>query len=297
MRVEGIAAPAVAMAPAAASWFPWPKPSAPTEPTTLPGPELPQVRPSHPQLPYPVTLAELERRAGAAAADPANRTSPRAHPSTMRNAHYANTRSQLAYALSGPYNTVEGDLRLRDGIPVMQHDNISRRDMTFEQWALLVHRAGKHLRLDIKEARAIGPVEDVLRRHGIPDDVVTFNVSAGLPWSDGHVPVDHVVALRARHPGAWIGINLAVPEGPVYRYAALVARRIGPERLGTTVLAGFADEDDVRRLRSRFEFVSAWNIPGLKHLDIPTEAARLRAIGVNGMLDLRSKGDPLEYDD
>lgn len=215
----------------------------------------------------------------------------------MRNAHYANTRSQLAFALSGPYNTVEGDLRMRDGVPVMQHDDISRRDLTFEQWAILVHRAGKHLRMDFKEATALAPVEAILRRLGIPDDVLTFNVSAALPWSEGHVPVDDVVALRAHHPGSWITINLAVPDGPVYRYAACVARRLGPERLGTTVLAGFVNEPEIRRLRSAFEFVNAWNVPSLKALDIATESARLRAIGVNGMLDLRVQGDPLENDD
>lgn len=281
--------------PAPAHWRPWPHHPHPQEPTTLPGPELPQLRPIHPALPYPVSLAELERRA--AAADPAHRIAPRAHPSTMRNAHYANTRSQLAFALSGPYNTVEGDLRLRDGIPVMQHDDISRRDLTFEQWALLVHRAGKHLRIDIKEATALRPVEEILRRHGIPDDVVTFNVSAALPWSEGHVPSDDVVALRAAHPGSWITINLAVPEGPVYRYAAFIARRIGRERLGTTVLAGFVGADQVQHLRGAFEFVNAWNVPGLRRLDLAAESARLRAIGVNGMLDLRAQGDPLEYDD
>ncbi len=295
MRTAVATTPAMASsAPAPEHWRPWPHQPHPTEPTTLPGPEWPQLRPNHPALPYPVTLAELERRA--AAADPAHRIAPRAHPSTMRNAHYANTRSQLAFALSGPYNTIEGDLRMRDGIPVMQHDDIGRRDLTFEQWALLVHRAGKHLRMDFKEATALRPVEEILRRHGIPADKVTFNVSAALPWSEGHVPVDEVVALRARNPGAWITINLAVPDGPVYRYAAHVAKRIGSERLGTTVLAGFVDAGDVSRLRGAFEFVNAWNVPLLKNLDLAVEAARLRAIGVNGMLDLRAQGDPLEFD-
>lgn len=284
-----------ALPPAPTGWCPWPIKRPPQEPTTLPGPELPQLPPVHRALPYPVSLAELERRA--ATADPAHRIAPRAHPSTMRNAHYANTRSQLAFALSGPYNTVEGDLRMRDGIPVMQHDDISRHDLTFEQWALLVHRAGKHLRLDFKEATALRPVEAILRRHGIPDDMVTYNVSAALPWSEGNVAIDEVVALRARNPGSWITINLAVPEGPVYRYAAFIAKRIGPERLGTTVLAGFVGADQVKHLRGAFEFVNAWNVPGLRNLDIAAESARLRAIGVNGMLDLRAQGDPLEYDD
>ncbi|MCW2922119.1 MAG: hypothetical protein JWL76_1993 [Thermoleophilia bacterium] len=295
MRTAVTAAPALASPVPASGWCPWPREPQPAEPTTLPGPEWPQVRPAHPALPFPVSLAELERRA--AAADPAFRIAPRAHPSTMRNAHYANTRSQLAFALSGPYNTVEGDLRMRDGIPVMQHDDISSRDLTFEQWAILVHRAGKHLRMDFKEATALAPVEAILRRLGIPDDVLTFNVSAALPWSEGHVPVDDVVALRAQHPGSWITINLAVPDGPVYRYAACVARRLGPERLGTTVLAGFVNEPEIRRLRAAFEFVNAWNVPALKDFDIAAESARLRAIGVNGMLDLRSSGDPLENDD
>lgn len=295
MRVPVVPMPVVVSHGAAPEWKP--TPGKPTEPTTLPGPEYPAVKPRHEALPYPVTLAELERRAAAAALDPTYRVRPGAHPSELRNAHYANTRTQLAYALSGPYNSVEGDLRMRDGIPVMQHDQISRRDMTFEQWALAVHRAGKHLRLDFKEAEAIAPAEEILRRHGIPDDVVTLNVSVGLPWFKGNIGLDEAKALRDRHAKSWITINLAVPEGPVYRYAALVARRLGSERLGTTVLGGFVDETDIKNLREHFEFVNAWNVPSLKNLDVAKEAARLKAIGVNGMIDLRAQGDPLEFDD
>ena len=272
-------------------------PQAPSEPTTLPGPDWAPVRPAHPALPYPVSLAELERRAAAAALDPANRIRPGAHPSELRNAHYTNTRTQLAYALSGPYNTIEGDVRMRGGIPVMQHDEISRRDLTFEQWMLAVYRAGKHIRLDFKEKEAIAPVEAILARHGVPDDVVTLNVSVGLPYFQGNISVDEAKALRDRHPRSWLTINLAAPEGPVYRYAAFVAKRLGSERLGTTVLGGFVDEKDIRVLREHFEFVNAWNVPSLKHLDVAAETARLKAIGVNGMIDLRAKGDPLEFDD
>jgi hypothetical protein len=131
----------------------------------------------------------------------------------------------------------------------------------------------------------------------VPDDVVTLNVSVGLPWSQGNISVDEAAALRARHPKSWLTINLALPEGPVYWYAGVIARRLGSERLGTTVLGGFVDADDIAGLRRHFEFVNAWNVPALKDIDVAAEAARLKAIGVNGMLDLRAKGDPLEYDD
>ena len=269
-------------------------PVLPARVIVVPGPELPPVPPKHPALPDPVPslaqLADLATRAPAS-----ERFTPGAHPSTIRNAHYANTRAQLAYALAGPYNSAEGDVRVRNGVAVMQHDSDAAHDLTFEQWALLAARAGKHLRIDIKEPGALAKVADTLERLGIPAGAVTFNVGLATPWSKG-LSVEAVRALRSRFPLAWITLNLPLPLGPGYLLAARAARAIGSDRLGVAVMAGLVHRGDIELLRRSFAAVNAWNLPLLGDPDVAAMTAKLRGMGVNGMIDLRRRDDPLAND-
>ena len=268
-------------------------PTAPVR-ARIPGPRLPGLPPSHPALPSPPpSLEQLEQLAEDAPVG--QRFEPGSHPSTIRNAHYTNTRSQLAFALAGPYNSVEGDVRVRDGRAVMQHDGHGRHDLTFEQWAVLAHRAGKHLRIDIKEPAALDQVAATLERVGVPAGSITFNVGIDMPWRGG-VSVEQVRALRDRFDGAWITLNLPLPLGPGYLLAARAARAIGSQRLGVAVIAGLVHRGDIDLLRRSFEVVNAWNVPGPLVRDIERTSAHLRDIGVNGMLDLRLPGDPLASD-
>lgn len=261
----------------------------------VPGPELPGIAPRHPALPSPVpTLEQLARIATAAPA--AHRFTDGAHPSTIVNAHYTNTRAQLAYALAGTYNSVEGDIRLHDGVPVMVHDSHHPADLTFEQWALLAHRAGKHLRVDVKESAALAPVAATLERIGVPPGSVTFNVGIITPWSQATQSLASVRALRARFPQSWITLNLPLPFGPGYMLAERFARRLHDPRLGVAVMAGFVSAADVGLLRRSFAAVNAWNLPQVGPADITGWTARLRAMGVNGMIDLRRRDDPLAGD-
>lgn len=258
------------------------------------GPELPAIPPRHPALPWPAPgLGELS--ALAASAPAAERFTPGARPSSIRNAHYTNTRSQLAHALAGRYNSVEGDVRLRGGRAVMQHDTVGRHDLTFEQWATFAAVAGKHLRVDVKEPEALAQVEATLRRLRVPPGSVTFNVALDTPWSTG-LPIEQVRALRDRFDGSWVTINLPLPLGAGYLLAARAARAIGGPRLGVAVLAGAVHRGDVELLRRSFAVVNAWNLPQLGPRDLAREAQRLRGIGVDGMLDLRRRDDPLAVD-
>ena len=271
------------------------KPASGIAPMPVPGPELPAVSPKHPALPNPApSLARLA--ALAAAAPPALRFPSGAHPSAIANAHYTNTRAQLAFALAGPYNSVEGDVRMSGGRPVMAHDSGGAADLTFEQWALLASRAGKHLRIDLKEASALPEVAATLERLGVDSGTVTFNVGVLAPWGSASVPVETIRALRARFPKSWVTLNLPLPVGPGFVLAASVARQLGPERLGVAITAGLAHARDVRYLRRHFAVVNAWNMPQLGDPDVPALTARLRAMGVNGMVDLRRRDDPLAHD-
>lgn len=258
-----------------------------------PGLARPGIAPGHPALPNPPpTLDQLA--ALAATAPPEHRFAPGGHPSTLRNAHYTNTRSQLGYALAGRYNSVEGDVRIRDGLAVMQHDATGRADLTFEQWAALAARAGKHLRIDVKEAASLPAVEATLARLGIASDRVTFNVAVYAPWTSADLPVAAVRALRERHPASWITLNVPLPLHAGYALAGRAARRIGGGRMGVAVQAALARRGDVALLRRSFDVVNAWNEPLLSQPDDPARtSARLRAAGVNGMIDLRRRDDPL----
>jgi hypothetical protein len=261
----------------------------------IPGPELPGVPGRHPALPSPVpSLAQLEQLAASAPAE--QRFAPGSHPSTIRNAHYSNTRAQLAYALTGPYNSVEGDVRVRDGVPVMAHDKDAGVDLTFEQWAILAARAGKHLRIDLKEARAIPEVAATLARIGVPSGSVTFNVGVLNPMSSATASIEAIQLLRQRFPDAWVTLNLPLPLGPGYLLAARVARQLGSRHLGVAITAGLTRAADVQLLRRSFEVVNAWNVPQLGSPDVATMTAKLRAMGVNGMIDLRRREDQLAND-
>jgi hypothetical protein len=185
---------------------------------------------------------------------------------------------------------------MRDGVPVMQHDSHGAYDLTFEQWAILAARAGKHLRCDVKEAAALEPVARILERLGVPAGSITFNVAAGTPWSSANQSVSTIKALQARFPGCWVTLNLPLPFGPGYLLAMRIAKEIGKDHLGVAIMGGLIHARDVSLLRRTFEVVNAWNEPKIKELDIVAETARLRSIGVNGMIDLRRRDDPLASD-
>jgi hypothetical protein len=258
----------------------------------VPGKQLPAVPPKHPALPRPVPgLAELLRIADAAA----NRNPwiPGSPPATIHNAHYANTRAQLAFALQGPYNSVEGDIRIRDGVAVMEHNKGAPYDLTFDQWATLASRAGRHMRIDIKEAAALPAIVATLDRLGVPSGSVTFNLSVGQPLSPANQPMEVVQELRRHFPVAWVTLNMALPFSLGCAYAVHWAHRLGGHHLAVSVMPGLVSAADVASLRTAFECVNSWNEPRLGAIDVAAQTAKLRSWGVNGMIDLRAQDDPL----
>ena len=147
----------------------------------------------------------------------------------------------------------------------------------------------------MKEPAALEQVASTLERLGIRPDTCTFNVGLVTPWSTG-LTTGAVRALRDRFEGAWVTINLPVPLGPGYVLAARAARQIGGERLGVAIMAGTVHRGDIDLLRRSFAVVNAWNLPLLGEPDVDAMTARLRAMGVNGMIDLRRRDDPLADD-
>ena len=153
-----------------------------------------------------------------------------------------------------------------------------------------------HLRIDLKEARAIPQVAATLARIGVPSGSVTFNVGVLNPMSSATASIETIQLLRQQFPDAWVTLNLPVPLGPGYLLASRIARQLGGRRLGVAITAGLAHAGDVRLLRRSFEVVNAWNVPQLGLNDSAAMVAKLRAMGVNGMIDLRRADDPLASD-
>jgi hypothetical protein len=93
-----------------------------------------------------------------------------------------------------------------------------------------------------------------------------------------------------------VTLNLPLPLGPGYLLAARIAKQIGSDHLGVAIMGGLVHASDVALLRRSFAVVNAWNLPLLGEPNVPELTAKLRAMGVNGMIDLRTKEDPLAND-
>jgi len=244
-------------------------------------------------VPTGPSLEELTRLAGA---HPDQAWPLDAHISTAHNAHYSNTRAQLAIALSGEYNSLEGDIRVRDGVAVMAHDSGRVPELTFEQWATLGARSGKMLRVDVKDAGALASVVDTLDRLRVPHERITFNLSVEQPWSGASVSMRAAKAVRHLFPAAWISLNRPLP-GTLGIRAVIEAGQALGGKVAVAMRAPGVDPDDVRRARAGGITVNIWNLPLLwQPANVAAETARLRALGVNGQIDLRRRDDPLADD-
>lgn len=220
-----------------------------------------------------------------------------AGPDQLRNAHITDTAEQLRIALEGDYNSIEGDVRLEDGVPVMSHDRGGEGALLFADWLRVGLASGKHLRIDFKEAAALDQVSALLERMQVPDEQVTLNMSTGSPTSESDVDLATLRRVRAAHPDALIGFNLA--PSPVFGReptGAVIdaARAIG----GPTQVALEVEEVTAARiaeLRAAGLRVGVWNDVARNPVeDVPGTVDRLRALGADGLIDLRAADDPLQ---
>jgi hypothetical protein len=262
-------------------------------------PHARHARPALPAVPAPPSGARL---AALPTDDAGLLARAQAHPewafprggqlAQAHNAHYADTRSQLAYALENDYNSIECDVRLRSGVPVLAHDSSAPSDLTFEAWARALAASGRMARIDLMEASAIPAVLEIVDRLGIPHDRITFNVSVDAPWSPANVSVARLKELRARYPEAWITMNMPLPTRIGTWLLARAGRAIGGKVAGTLTdpLVSAALVHSLQKGAA----VDVWNEPRVwQPADVAAEEQRLRALGVDGMVDLRRRDDPL----
>lgn len=209
--------------------------------------------------------------------------------SDAHNAHRTNTQEELEAAMDGGYNWFEGDVRAEINHPdrlEMRHDRAHERgdNLTLREWLEAGRDAGRGLKIDVKETALMEQLLDTIEEAGIPDERLMLNLGdAGMDvWG---------AEIRRRFPDAWLAVNPARErggrknaEGPIEdwqvdRMIALAERFGGPV---TFVLhEGQVTRDAVERLQ-RIGPVSIWgNVE-----DPAARAEALRAIGVEGMIDL-----------
>jgi hypothetical protein len=218
-----------------------------------------------------------------------------AGPDQLRNAHVSNTVEQLRMAMAGDYNSLEGDVRLEHGVPVMSHDPGGAGAVLFADWLRVGVATGKHLRIDFKEAAAIDQVSAMLHELDVPDEQVTLNLSTGDPISDSDVERGTLERLRAAHPNALIGFNLPKlrlgdPDAPLLAAARAIG---GPTQISIAI--GDAYPERITELLDAGVHVGVWNDPKTDPVRDPRATTeRLRRMGVDGLVDLRRADDPMQ---
>lgn len=241
-----------------------------------------------PLTPEVAELADVARRTRGRDGTPAARAwDPASNDlSKGRNAHHSNTRAEMRKALEGDHNWLEGDLRVSgDGRLVMAHDGDKEADgLELQEWLAVGGASGRGLKVDVKENEAIPALLDQLDASGIPEGRIMLNVGSSALDEAG------VRDVRERFPDAWLALNPRTPEGRRYRaedleQVAALADAAGG-RIAFPVRWDLASDETIAALRPHGR-VSIWTSASQGTPDDATaEAARLRARGVDGVIDL-----------
>lgn len=214
-----------------------------------------------------------------------------------RNAHYTNRADQLEYALRNGYNSLEGDVRQRDGVLIMAHDHNQTSGMRFNDWLSVAQASQRMVRIDVKDPRVFPAIVEELTQHHVSDDRLTLNVSVVGGWDRLRVPLFQLQAFRAAFPHAYLGMNLPLPFGPVADAVAGVARQL-PGRNMVALQSALVSAQSVQRMHDKGFIVGAWNEARLSNpTDVGAATQRLREFGVDGMIDVRRRDDALGVPD
>jgi hypothetical protein len=161
----------------------------------------------------------------------------------------------------------------------MRHDTIheSGDNLTLEEWLTKGKKAGKGLKLDIKETALMPLLLDTVAKVNPPQDRLMFNLGdAGMER--------YGAEIRRRFPRAILAINPQGGDGPldaarVERMTDLATRFGG--RVTFVLHEGQVTREAVAALQ-KYGPVSIWGTVG----DPAARSRELRALGVDGMIDL-----------
>ena len=207
--------------------------------------------------------------------------------SLARNAHETNTVEELTRALRGDFDWLESDVRVGSGNqPVLRHDVRGPNGMALEPWLRVVKASGRGAKLDVKEAAALPMVLEAVRASGIPQHRIIINVGA--------LPGSALSTIRRALPDAWVNLSPARTVEPTSAELARlqISARIVGGRVMFPIRQDIVTDGVVHALRP-FGRVAVWNSPQLTNPDAE-DVEQLRAMGVDGMVDLRKPTGGLE---
>lgn len=258
------------------------------------------------------------------ATDPSNagRAWPPGTPlSAARNAHYTNTADEMLQSLLGDYNFLEGDFRLEAGLrrlpvldrwrePIAAHDTDHVDGLTLSEWLDLGVASGRGLKIDIKQAAAVPKILAEVKKRNIPEERLIFNADVirgpggrsrlvlafARLTQDLTCGLDELKEIRRQFPRATIALGAYTGKtAPGTRYSAKQVERfkeIAREVGGPTMFvlrAELVDAGVVAKLRPAGR-VGIWNDPSTySPVDVDADAKRFRAMGVDGVIDLRQR--------
>lgn len=239
-----------------------------------------------------------------------------------RNAHSTNTPEQMAKALRENYDWLEGDVRLEGGLralpaighreAIMAHAPQDIDGMTLDEWVQVGMRSGRGMKIDLKQATALEETLEILKKHQVPDERVILNV--GIGWGPGGlgglpdelfnsaldpwVTEGDLKKIRAAYPHAVINLSSLTrpqPEGTVYSDSHLEKMikmaKVAGEPVMFPLRAEFVTPEVVEKLKP-YGKIAIWNDPAsYKPRDIEADIRRFRAMGVDGVIDLRTHAE------
>lgn len=249
-------------------------------------------RPSPPALAaIPTQVMQVLRLAGSN--NPEGRWKVGTDISHARNAHFTNTVVELRAALEGPYDWFECDVRRRGGHAFTAHSPLALTGMQVREWLDVVARSGRGMKFDIKEAGALAETLRLIQESGIDDRLVIMNVTPRSRWRRQRMSAEQLMTIRRAVPRAIVNVD---PGPPPYTDAVIDRAIEDAAYVGGPVMfpldARFVTASIVARFR-RAGRVAIWNDPKqFDPGDVAAATRRLRAIGVDGMIDLRRPGGP-----
>lgn len=204
------------------------------------------------------------------------------------NFHMTNMPQQMALALESPADWFEGDIRMTRRGPVMAHlaSDIGF-GFTTSEWLSLVAQSGRSMKMDFKDSAAIAPTIRMIRSLNIPDHRLMFNITV-TGRSRAHVSAHMAADIRRQFPGSVITLSTehTTYEPALIRQMAIMAHALGGRT--QVILRWDRVTTELIRIVQHYTNLAIWNVSFLgSPRDIAAETARLRGLGVTGVIDLR----------
>lgn len=220
---------------------------------------------------------------------PRNRWPLDADISLARNKHRTDGIQRMRDGLSGPYDWLEGDIRMRGRVPVLQHDGNVVPELTVEEWLAIGRRAERGMKLDIKQVRAVLPSVELALASGIDHRRLLFNLNVESPLES--TPIEVLRSVRELAPDVLLNLSPgSVPYTRAQRHRLLA---LGHELGGPTMYAlndSWVHRHTITHLQSEGARVAIWNDP--RQMSAGAARRRVRALrrwGVQGVIDLRGQ--------